>query len=679
VVPTAIKLRRVAFALLVAGVAVQLWFALRGGGSETLSNWLYTATEAGAVALTGWRAVAVRRDRSAWAWLTVALTMWALGDLTWTLWLDNVADPPFPNIGDAFYLAQYATGYVGLALLLRARVRPWPAWLAIDGLSAGLTLAALTAGAVFEPVRAATHGGAGVVGVTLGYLVGDLLLLVLVFVAVLATGWRPGRAWTMLGAGMAVSALADGIYTFQESTGTYVAGAWLDVMWPLAFLLVAVAAWQPSGRPSPAHVGWSVSMVPLACSALAIGVLVHAGLVPGGPLAVILAGAALLSGMARASLMLRQNFALVRTSRRDALTDKLTDLPNRRALVGDLDVACRRGVHTLVFFDLDGFKDYNDAFGHPAGDALLRRLAPALSAVGGRAYRLGGDEFCLLVDRELSDDDALVEAAVTALSEQGDGFSVSASYGLVVVPPDAADATEALRLADARMYARKRRRRGGSRGQARDLLVRVIAERQPDLDDHSSGVAELALAVGRRLGLDAEDLDVLHRAAELHDVGKVAVPDTILNKPGALDAVEWEIMRQHTIVGERILAAADSMRPVAALVRSSHERWDGGGYPDGLAGEAIPLGARIVCACDAVDAMLSERPYKAAMSVEEAVAELRRCAGTQFDPKVVETLTQLCQGVATLAPDGRADHPRSGGDDRVVGSHAPLRGARRPR
>jgi diguanylate cyclase (GGDEF)-like protein len=383
--------------------------------------------------------------------------------------------------------------------------------------------------------------------------------------------------------------------------------------------------------------------------------------------------------MVRALLMLRQNFALVRSSRRDALTDKLTELPNRRALVADLDAACRRGVHSLVFFDLDGFKDYNDAFGHPAGDALLRRLAPALSAVNGGAYRLGGDEFCLLVDRPLNDDDPLVAAAVDALSEQGDGFSVSASHGLVVVPDDAADATEALRLADARMYARKRRRRGGSRGQARDLLVRVIAERQPDLDDHSSGVADLALAVGRRLGLDAEEQDVLLRAAELHDVGKVAVPDTILNKPGPLDAVEWEIMRQHTIVGERILAAADSMRPVAALVRSSHERWDGRGYPDGLAGEAIPLGARIVTACDAFDAMVSARPYKAAMTVAAAVAELRRCAGSQFDPRVVETLTQLCQGAATLAADGRADHPRSGGDDRLVGSHAPLRGARRPR
>jgi len=641
VVPHSLRIRRALFVALFAGIAAHLGLALLGAGDGALLDWLYTGLELGAVGLAAWRVVAVRGDRLAWALIAGGLALWTVGDLSWTLWLDHVEKPPLPNVADGFYLGMYLALYAGLAALLRTRIRPWAAWLAIDGAQAGLTLAALAAGVIFEPVRAATAGGAAVVATTLAYLIFDLLLLVLVLVAFVACGWRPGRGWALLGGGLAVCALADAFYVYAESTGTYGAGGWLDAMWPLTFALIALAAWQPRLPASPAHVGWSVSAVPLVCSAVSIAVLIQAGLVQRGALTVVLAGLALFAGMARALLMLRQNYALLRSSRRDAMTDKLTELPNRRALIDDLHAAFRGGRHTLVFFDLDGFKDYNDAFGHPAGDALLRRLAPALAAVGGRAYRLGGDEFCLLVDGGLDDDAPLIGRAVGALSERGDGFSVTASHGLVVLPDDAGDATEALRLADARMYARKRRRRGGSRGQARDLLVRVMAEREPGLDDHATGVAGLAGAVGRRLGLDAEALDVLVRAAELHDIGKLAVPDTILHKPGPLDETEWALMRQHTIVGERILAESDAMRPVARIVRASHERWDGGGYPDALAGEAIPLGARIVCACDAFDAMLSRRPYKAPMSAEDAVAELRRCAGTHFDPRVIAELVAL--------------------------------------
>jgi diguanylate cyclase (GGDEF)-like protein len=389
--------------------------------------------------------------------------------------------------------------------------------------------------------------------------------------------------------------------------------------------------------------------VPLVASVVSIATLLHTAFNGGSRLTAALAGAALFAGIGRAMLMLAENFALLRSAREEALTDKLTGLPNRRALLFDLDAVCIEGrPSTLVFFDLDGFKDYNDAFGHPAGDALLGRLAPALASVGGRAYRLGGDEFCLLIERALNDDDPLVQRAVDALSAHGDGFEITASHGLVVMPEDAADATEALRLADERMYARKRRRRGGSREQARDVLVKVMAEREPDLDEHSSGVAALAEAVGRRLGLDAESLDIVIRAAELHDVGKVAVPDSILHKPGPLDDSEWAIMRQHTVAGERILGVTESMRPVARIVRSSHERWDGGGYPDRLVGEAIPLAARIVCAADAYDAMRAERAYKAAMTREEAIAELRGCAGTQFDPRVVEALVEVAANLDTL-------------------------------
>src|SRR4029077_20872231 len=174
----------------------------------------------------------------------------------------------------------------------------------------------------------------------------------------------------------------------------------------------------------------------------------------------------------------------------------------------------------------------------------------------------------------------------------------------------------------------------------RDVLLQALNERYPDLQAHQRGVGALVLAVGRRMGVDGEELDVLARAAELHDVGKIAIPDAILNKPDPLDEEEWRFMRRHTILGERILMAASALRPVARLVRSSHERFDGDGYPDGLRGEEIPLGARIIFVCDAYDAMTSERAYSPAIAPSEAIAELRACAGSQFDPDVVEAFVQ---------------------------------------
>ncbi len=160
-------------------------------------------------------------------------------------------------------------------------------------------------------------------------------------------------------------------------------------------------------------------------------------------------------------------------------------------------------------------------------------------------------------------------------------------------------------------------------------------------------VARLAMGVATRLKLEGEELDEVVRAAELHDVGKMAIPDEVLGKPGPLTKEEWAFVRQHTIIGERILSAAPALLPVAKLVRSSHERFDGSGYPDGLGGDAIPLGARIVAVCDAFHAMTSVRAYRPAIQVDDALAELRACAGSQFDPDVV---TAFWEEIAALGP-----------------------------
>ena len=214
----------------------------------------------------------------------------------------------------------------------------------------------------------------------------------------------------------------------------------------------------------------------------------------------------------------------------------------------------------------------------------------------------------------------------------------------MLVPTEAEDVEGSLALADRRMYAAKGAGRRSASRQTRDVLMKALAEHGAELHRHVEEVAALAVRVAKDLGLSNEEVDEVSRAAELHDIGKVAIPDAILSKPGPLDAQEWAFMKRHTIIGERILGAAPALAPVARLVRSTHERFDGAGYPDGLAAEAIPLGARVVFVCDAFNAMTTERPYSKALPPKVALAELRRCAGTQFDPRVVEAFCAVVTG-----------------------------------
>ena len=332
-----------------------------------------------------------------------------------------------------------------------------------------------------------------------------------------------------------------------------------------------------------------------------------------------------------------------------ALHDSLTGLPNRRALITDLEDALASATDErpllVLLWDLDGFKAYNDTFGHAAGDALLARLGHNLAnALEGRgsSYRMGGDEFCVLSSLRSDSLESIAVEATAALSEHGEGFSVTASYGSVLVPTEASSSVEALRIADQRMYARKSVGSRASAGrQSTDVLLKVLSERSPDLGIHLDEVTELCRAVAAKLALPEDEVAPLLQAASLHDVGKAAIPDEILSKPGPLDDAEWAFMRRHTLIGQRILSAAPALARAATFVRSSHEQFDGQGYPDGLAGADIPLGARIIAVCDAYDAMRSSRPYRAAMSLEGTLDELRRCAGTQFDPAVIDAFSAV--------------------------------------
>jgi len=197
------------------------------------------------------------------------------------------------------------------------------------------------------------------------------------------------------------------------------------------------------------------------------------------------------------------------------------------------------------------------------------------------------------------------------------------------------------------MYASKADRSSLGRQTAR-LLMRALEEREPDRQQRVSQVANLATTIGQHMGLTGRRVDLLRQVAELHDVGKMAIPDAILLKTGPLDDDDWVFVRRHTLTGEWILSAAPALTTVAKLVRSTGERWDGTGYPDGLAGERIPLEARIVAVCQAYVAMRADRPYRASLSHEDTLAELGANAGTQFDPAVVEAATAVLQAPLRL-------------------------------
>lgn len=639
---------RRAFAL-VTGIALAAYgahvaFGFGGPGSEGFfQDWVYNALVLAAALSCLIRGIVWQAERARWLSLGVGLLCLFAGELYYTLHLSHLANPPYPSLADGLYLAFYPAGFAALVLFAPRASRQLRACLWLDGIVSVLGVGALTAALLLQPIVSSTGGNELEVATTLAYPLGDVTLLGFVVGLLALNAWKPSRSWTLIAAGLATMAVADGIFLWQSANGSYVEGSALDALWPAAALLMGHAAWQPSAREATRLEGWRLLAMPALFALMPVGLLVYGNFHSMNTPALVLAAAALVVVIVRMAYTFSNTLRVTAAATTAALTDALTGLGNRRALLAELEAELAEPAadnsSVLVMFDLDGFKDYNDTFGHPAGDALLVRLGSSLDdavAGSGSAYRLGGDEFCALLRFDPDRVGDQVDRAVAALHERGEGFEVSTSHGTVVMPAEASDPAAALQLADQRLYAQKGvRRRRQTTQQVRDVLLQMITERTPELRDHIDDVALLAQGVGRRLGLHGPELHNLVRAAELHDIGKMAIPDALLSKPGPLDAAEWEFMRQHTIIGERMLHVAPALAGVARLVRCSHERMDGLGYPDGLAGDEIPLGARIISVCDAFDAMTTVRPYKRPVPAEAAVAELVHNAGTQFDPDVV--------------------------------------------
>ncbi len=358
-----------------------------------------------------------------------------------------------------------------------------------------------------------------------------------------------------------------------------------------------------------------------------------------------------------------------------ARTDALTGLLNHGAMqvrVREEIARARRDGTPLsyVIIDLDDFKRVNDVRGHQAGDELLRTVAGLLQAEL-RPYdqvaRYGGDEFVLLLP---GSDEATARAVAERVRDAMAASLVGACSLGVAEWREPLDADALLEQADRALLLAKRTGKGrvavanadverelallhAQRGSpaAVQALAAAIEERDNYTHEHSEDVVHLARGVAMLLGLQATQAERIAHAALLHDVGKLAVPDEILHKPGPLTQAEWEVMAEHPVAGERILLRIPDLAVIAPIVRHEHEHWDGSGYPDGLRGRMIPIGSRIILACDAYHAMITDRPYRQAMSPAEAAAELRAYARAQFDPEVVEALLDLLGHDRPQVPD----------------------------
>jgi diguanylate cyclase (GGDEF)-like protein len=427
--------------------------------------------------------------------------------------------------------------------------------------------------------------------------------------------------------------------------------------------LISVVVARAGGEPSAGRIWRSLRTTAIPFSIMASITLILTELWPRSPLLSV----ALVGPLVAVALYQRSVHEAL-SAMRLALTDPLTGLGNHRhfheRLQTDLDRAQERGTRlSLCLVDIDDFKRVNDRHGHPVGDQVLAQVATRLRQ-GGEAFRLGGDEFALLLPGRTEDEalgiaQSVIDRIAGMRLAHEERLTVSA--GVAVFPDHGVERSELVRVADNALYASKNRGKGlatmyepdapelgdlqllvaGDDRHARFLaaagLARAVDARDAYTGEHSAEVGDLAARIGKRIGLDSNELELLRLAGSLHDVGKLAIPEEILRKPGPLSAPERLVLERHPQIGFRMLDSL-GIEPVATWVLHHHERWDGAGYPNNLSGPTIPLGARILFVADAYDAMTTERVYRGRLSHEHALRELERCAGTQFDPEVVDAL-----------------------------------------
>ena len=466
--------RSVRIAQVVTGGVVLLYLAStilrkQGTSSTFYDVWVANLGYAGCTMLCAWRAIARRPGRWGWGALAGGLLLFTIGSVLWTSVVQFWNPVPYPSIADFCFLAFFFMAFLGIGMLVRETVPKTSKTLWVDGLIAALGVAAFESVFVIGPIAQANTGDFGTVATNIAYPIGDLVLVTMVVGVFAVRGWRPGHLWWLLGLGLVVFAAADSVYVLRVTSGTYVTGTPLDSLWLIGAFVMAFAAWQGMGsniKSSPAM--QAPNFVPALFLLSSLGIVVYATTRPVLPLAVVLATTTLVVAIARSAYAFRQLRALAE-SKREARTDDLTGLPNRRLFFERLAVCFEPSTTpyriAVLMIDLDRFKEINDSLGHHVGDDVLRQLGPRLTAAvvsTGTVARLGGDEFGLLLS-------PLVDpAAATAVAQrvrevlrepfqlEGMSLRVDASIGIALAPDHGTTPESVLQKADVAMFAAKR-------------------------------------------------------------------------------------------------------------------------------------------------------------------------------------------------------------------------------
>jgi diguanylate cyclase (GGDEF)-like protein len=471
--PTERRTLGAATGVLIAIVAVtgaHAFLGIGGRGVETpIRDWLTSAVYILVGVIVCWRALRTTESRTSWAIFAFGISIYGLGNILWAAWIEHLPNPPIPSICDGMWLTLYPCCYVGIVGLARLRERRVPARMWLDGIIAGLGIAAIGAAIVVRPVLATVSGGTAAVITEMAYPLCDLLLAALVVGVLALRGWRLDRMWGMLGIGFIVLATADCMYALQVAGGASAPSALTNMTYDIGVMLLALAAWQPGARIETDTVpSGAVLAIPAAFTVSALGLLIYDHFSRLDPIALALAMGTMFFAFARTALTFRDVRALAET-RRQALTDDLTSMPNRRHFLRCVREGIVAGRATgesvaLLLVDLDHFKELNDTLGHDAGDQLLCQVGERLRGVlRGRdtAARLGGDEFGVLLSDSGDGTGAelVAEKILQAIAQpfpiKSVGLRVTASIGIALFPEHAENDEQLMQHADVAMYEAK--------------------------------------------------------------------------------------------------------------------------------------------------------------------------------------------------------------------------------